>query len=291
MKAVVIIVCLFLVTARISGQEKFPEMIQLEYNINKSDEGVNIYETRIGGSKVFSAGSFRIGVAADIRKFDMDYTYTSPATDEMHFTEVYTLKPEVFVSYLLDEVWSFTAYVQPEIASDFHGDWTGEGFNLGYGAYFTRLWKQPGGVVSSLVIGGEYSTAFGKLRFVPILNYKRRINEHWAYAVGYPYTYLSWKINPKHTVRPVLDLDSFYAGVNAVTGYFAQAEEQLYKLSYLNLNGRINYEYYFNRGWNLVAGFGYTIYNELDLYRDDTRTHTYDMVSSLYISLGIKYKF
>ena len=291
MRAVVTIICLFLAIAGIWGQEKFPEMIQLEYSINKSNEGVNVYQTRIGGSKVFATGNFRIGVAADAYKFDMDYTYTSAAVEDMHFTEVYTLRPEVFVSYLLDDAWSFTAYVQPEIASDFHGDWTGEGFNLGYGGYFTWRWKQPGEAVSFLVIGGERSTAFGKPRFVPVLNYKRKINAHWEYALGYPYTYLSWDINPKHTIRPVLDLDAFYAGVNAVTGYFADAESLLYKLSYLNFNGRINYEYFFNRGWNLLAGVGYSIYNELDLYRDDTKVHTYDMASSLYISLGIKYKF
>ncbi len=282
---------LLMVVTEVAGQEKFSDMIRLDYNINKSDDGVNIYETRIGGSKVFNLGRFRIGAAADLHKFDLDYTYTSQPATDMHFTGTYTLGTEFFVSYAIRDDWFFTAFVQPEIASDFRGDWTAEGFNFGYGGYFTRTWLHTGGATSSLTMGGEYTTAFGKLRFVPIVNYLRKINARWAYAIGYPYTYVSWKAGSNHTLKPILGLNAFYAGVQGWNGYFDDKEAVRYKLSYMSLSGRLNYEYDFNRGWQLTVGVGYTLYNTLDLYRDDTKDYTYDMASSPYISLGVNYKF
>lgn len=259
--------------------------------MNKSDDGVNVYETHIGGNKVFARGNFRVEVAMDLHKFDLDHTYTDEVEVGMHFTETYIVRPQVSLSYLLKKNWSFTAFVQSEAASDFQGDWTDEGFNVGYGAYFTKTWKHSRGAMSSLVMGLEYSTAFGKLRVIPVLNYRKKINEHWNYAAGYPYTYLAYAINRHHTIKPLLDLDSFYAGVNVVTGYFDEKENLLYKLNYLNINGRVDYEYYFNQGWNLVAGLGYSIYNELNLYREDREIYAYDTASSPYVSLGVKYNF
>ncbi|UGU14753.1 transporter [Sinomicrobium kalidii] len=266
-------------------------MIQLEYSINKSDNGVNIYESRLEGNKVFALGNLCMDIGMNLHKFDLDYTYTDVAERGMHFTETYVLRPEVAISYPFGKEWSVTAFVRPEAASDFQGNWTKEGFNVSYGTYFTKTWGHGSGAFSSLMMGAEYSTAFGKPRIVPILNYKRKTDGRLSYAIGYPHTWVSWTLNRRHTIKPLLDIDAFYAGVNAVTGYFNDRESRFYKLNYLNVSGSVNYEYHFNQGWNLVAGLGYSIHNELERYQDDDEVYAYETAPAPYISLGIKYNF
>ncbi len=128
-----------------------------------------------------------------------------------------------------------------------------------------------------LILGLHYSTTSGIPFPLPVINYYKRFQPKWAYALGVPKTSLKYYINEKNMIQGFTSLDGFFANVQNnfdVNPTNTSAKDIAENISMTILLAGIGYELKFTDNLSFFMYAGHTLINNIRL-RDDKLEKVY----------------
>lgn len=182
-------------------------------------------------------------------------------------------------TFKINEDWRFGTNAGVKVASNFERNaviaddliYTG-------GVYFINI-KEDERYIEPvrLILGLHYSTTSGIPFPLPVINYYKRFQPNWAYALGVPKTNLTYYINEKNTIQGFASLDGFFANVQNnfdVDPTNTSANAIAENISMTILLAGIGYEYKFTDNLSFYMYAGHTLINNIRL-RDDKMEKVY----------------
>ena len=119
-----------------------------------------------------------------------------------------------------------------------------------------------------LILGLQYSTTTGFPFPLPIINYYRKWDENWSFAIGTPKSNLKYYINDKHELQAFVTLDGFFANIQDnfdVTPVDPDNDNRAESISMTIILSGIGYEYSFTDHIKFYIYGGHTLRNDIRL--------------------------
>ena len=144
-----------------------------------------------------------------------------------------------------------------------------------------------------LILGLQYSTTTGFPFPLPIINYYKRWDEKWSYAIGTPKSNLKYYLNDKHEFQLFVTLDGFFANVQDnfdATPDNTQNDNVVDNISMTIILSGIGYEYSITDHFKFYLYGGHTIRNDIRL-RDKNQDDVYKIneTNTFYGRSGLKF--
>ena len=144
-----------------------------------------------------------------------------------------------------------------------------------------------------LILGLQYSTTTGFPFPLPIVNYYKRWDEKWSYAIGTPKSNLKYYLNDKHELQLFVTLDGFFANVQDnfdATPSRNGNDNIVDNISMTIILSGIGYEYSFTDHLKFYVYGGHTIRNDIRL-RDSNQDDVYKIneTNTFYGRSGLKF--
>ncbi|MFB9054111.1 DUF6268 family outer membrane beta-barrel protein [Formosa undariae] len=138
--------------------------------------------------------------------------------------------------------------------------------------------------------GAAYDIKYGLYYPIPVISYTKRINDAWAYKIGFPDARVKWSISEHHNFEGFATLTGFTGNINdEVEVYKEDYSGTLRQTSYIV---GLGYNFSFFKTFQASLNGGYSMYNSMEI-QDYSNNEVYDFDSSnsFYLNLGVKYKF
>ena len=144
-----------------------------------------------------------------------------------------------------------------------------------------------------LILGLQYSTTTGFPFPLPIINYYKRWDEKWSYALGTPKSNLKYYFNDKHELQAFVTLDGFFANVQDnfdATPSDISNDNVVDNISMTIVLSGLGYEYSFTDHLKFYVYVGHTLMNDIRL-RDRNRDDVYTIndTNTFYARSGLKF--
>ncbi|MFI2742178.1 DUF6268 family outer membrane beta-barrel protein [Zhouia sp. PK063] len=267
-------------------------MLNIFYHTTTSSNGIEVYQSSINANKTIlqnNKNELNIGVAGD--KFDFNFNNQPELLYTSEIEQVYKIKLALGYTYTFNHSWSANALLSPEIASVDFTEINSNNVNFNATAYFTKKWFSTNNNYTKLSLGASYTSTFGKMKFIPVLDFYQKMNSKFSYAIGFPQTFANYQINTKNSFKAAISYASFYGGISYPINYFTNANTTLL-LEYANTTAALQYSYNFIPDWNIFFSAGYTIYNHLELTNTShEQVYNFNYNSKLNLAIGINYNF
>ncbi|CAM4116095.1 DUF6268 family outer membrane beta-barrel protein [Gillisia limnaea] len=227
---------------------------------------------------------------------NINLKYEDPAlfgTEELERFQSFTFS--LGYTFKINEQWRFGTDGGVKVASNFErSDIIVDDLIYTGGVYFINI-KEDERYVEPvrLILGLHYSTTSGIPFPLPIINYYKRFQPKWAYALGVPKTNLKYYINEKNTIQGFVTLDGFFANIQKnfdVDPSNIAAKALAENISMTILLAGIGYEHKFTDNLSFYLYAGQTLINNIRL-RDDKREKVYiiNETNSFYGRGGLKF--
>lgn len=191
--------------------------------------------------------------------------------------------------------WRFGAETGVKIASNFsQGHIISDDLIYTGTVLFVKTKEDPvNDDASRLILGLRYSTTAGFPFPLPIVNYYKRWNEKWSYAIGTPKSNLKYYFNSRHEIQAFVTLDGFFANIQenfdatpSNTGNDNIAEN----ISMTIVLSGLGYEFSFTDHLKFYIYGGHTLRNDIRL-RDSNQDDVYTIneTNTFYGRSGIKF--
>ena len=141
-----------------------------------------------------------------------------------------------------------------------------------------------------LTFGAAYDIKYGLYYPIPVVSYTKRIDESWAYKIGFPDARVKYSISENHDFEGFATLNGFTGNINdGVDVHKIEYNGTLRQTSYLL---GLGYNISFLKNFKASLSGGYSLYNKLQIqdYNND-EVYDFDASNSFYLNLGVKYKF
>jgi len=202
---------------------------------------------------------------------------------------VTSFKAGITYTFILNDKWKGIAAFTPELNTNFKVT----SIKDLYPGFFAGASKATSGESpSTLTVGVGYKGYFGKFRFMPVINYSKKINEKISYNLGIPATEFAYRFNIKHTLKSVVFADAIYTrigGEDYIFDALQNTDVKISKLEMLSLNAGLEYNYLSADDWIANIKTGYSFYNSLTVSKQTGGDTNINFNNSLYISVGFKY--
>ncbi|MBT8294957.1 MAG: hypothetical protein KJO51_00915 [Gramella sp.] len=118
-------------------------------------------------------------------------------------------------TFKLGQDWRFGAETGVKIASNFSsGDIISDDLIYTGTVVFVKTKEDPlTDDASRWILGLRYSTTAGFPFPLPIVNYYKRWDEKWSFALGTPKSNIKYYFNSKHEIQAFVTLDGFFANI------------------------------------------------------------------------------
>ena len=138
--------------------------------------------------------------------------------------------------------------------------------------------------------GAAYDIKYGLNTPIPVISYTKRINESWAYKIGFPDARAKFSISENHDFEGFATLNGFTGNMND--------DISIYKIKYTGMLKQtsyvvgLGYNVSFLKNFKASLNGGYSLYNSLQIQDySNNEVYDFDISNSLYLNLGVKYKF
>lgn len=197
--------------------------------------------------------------------------------------------------FKINEQWRFGTHAGVKVASNFErNDLIADDLIYTGGVYFINS-KEDARYLEPvrLILGLHYSTTSGIPFPLPVVNYYKRFQPQWAYALGVPKTNLKYYINEKHTIQGFVSLDGFFTNIQNnfdVDPTNTSTKDIAENISMTILLAGVGYEYKFTEHLSFYLYAGQTLINNIRL-RDEQREKVYiiNEANSFYGRGGLKF--
>ena len=239
--------------------------------------------------------SFRFNIPMRIEKGllinTISYDYYNISNNQGEF-ELSDLEHFYRINYNLAYVfpyknnWRFSLRAGASASSNFTKNLSHDDIQLTGSATAIKTYKR-GDNVSRLMFGLAYTSQFGRRQVLPLIRYYHKVSPKVSYAIGFPMTYIDYKLTEKHKLELSARINGFYA--NLSESIAVDLDKLATGVSYRTGLLGATYSYKMDRIWNIYFKTEYAFYNNYNLVNADGKSvHDYQLSSDLYFSTGIK---
>ncbi len=247
--------------------------------IKKNEVGFDIPIKTITGKETISLfGAYQ---NLNIGYVDKDVPFETYQIDNFQ-----TFSLGLLYDRILENGWGFSLKLAPQISSNFDiQEIDGRDVFINGTLLFDKLNQEK---QSMWTFGVEYDAQNGLNFPIPIVAYTKRLNEKWAYKIGFPDARLKWTLHENHNFEAFTTLDGFAGNIND--------DLEVYKTDYVGtlkntyLVGGLGYNITFLKDFELNAKAGYSAFNTMEVQDYDTdEIYDFDMQNGFYYNFGLKY--
>lgn len=190
--------------------------------------------------------------------------------------------------------WRFGSRLGIKVASNFTtGEFITDDIIYTGGVFFIKtINKEDFYEPARLILGLHYTTTSGMPIPFPVVNYYKRWNSNWSFAVGAPKSNLKYHITEKSKLQAFATLDGFFGNIqdNFKIEPNNTASDVAENISMTILLAGLGYEYNFTNNFSFYIYGGHTLINDIRL-RDANRDKVYTInnSNSFYGRGGLKF--
>lgn len=217
--------------------------------------------------------------------YQFDYYDTDFDTGEL--SDLYDLSYNLSHTYLLGDKWNINSAIGVSLVSNLEGSVSFDDMLVNGSLAFIKRGgskEKP----SQFTFGAMYSTITGKPRVLPIISYEKKVNEKFSYQLGFPKTFVEYKLNIKNTFKSKLELDGYYG--NLSNPIYINISEQVNKVSFSSTSLGLEYNYWMGDCWTIVFSGAYSLLIDYKLENNkNDSTYKFNTKNQPYFSTGIKF--
>lgn len=222
--------------------------------------------------------------------------YNDPAVFETNDLDRFqSFEASLGYTFKMNELWRFGAAGGIMAASNFEtGEMISDDLIYTGSVYFIKI-KEDERYIEPvrLILGLSYSTTSGIPFPLPIINYYKRFDPKWSYALGVPKSNIKYYINEKNVLQGFVTLDGFFANIQnnfVATPQDPSATAIAENISMTIVLAGVGYEYNFTENLSLYIYAGHTLRNDIRL-RDKNldKVYTINETNSFYGRTGLKF--
>lgn len=138
--------------------------------------------------------------------------------------------------------------------------------------------------------GAVYDIKYGLYHPIPVISYTKRLDEAWAYKIGFPDARVKWTLAENHDFEGFATLNGFTGNINdGIDVYKDEYSGTLRQTSFLL---GLGYNITFLKHFKASINGGYSVYNTMQIQDySNNEVYDFDMSNSFYVNLGVKYQF
>ncbi len=187
---------------------------------------------------------------------------------------------------ILNDSWGFTFKLAPQLSSNYdENEFESNDIFINGSVIFDKLNVEK---QTMWTFGVEYDAQYGLNFPIPVIAYTKRLNDKWAYKVGFPDSRAKWTFSDNHNFEAFTTLKGLVGNIND--------DVEIYKVDYTGtLNstyfiGGLGYNLRFLKNFLLESKVGFSAVNNLKVQSyDNDEIYDFDMKNSLYLNFGLKY--
>lgn len=259
----------------------------LSYSYVPTDGTVGIHETNI----IVPFGNFSLGVQRGSLFLAGSYTYSSISfVDE--YPSISTSGLENFHRIMLitgyrkslNDEWKMMALAVPHIASNLRSKLGGKDLR---GVSMVAFVRTNEASTSFLTLGLAYSTNIPVPFPIPIVSYRRIINDHWEYSIGIPKFELNYSVTSPSTIQSFFKAKGLRGNIS--TPVLENEQDIETQLVNRTLVGGLGYTHKLRERIAVSFEGGYSLVNMLSI-QNYNRDELYDfgIDNKLYLNIGLK---
>ena len=207
-----------------------------------------------------------------------------------HFERFHLLAPHIGISRILTNDWHVTAYAKPVLSSNLLSSLSREDIILGYKFEIQKRW-QRNDTFTTLALGIEYgTTASGTPSVFPVVRYHKKIGDHFAFALGYPFNSFTYLLSDRHTVNLSMSWQGFYYNNSESVVVNNSASTANTKLVFNGLDFQAAYLYKIQPRITTAIKLGYLASNTMEIATSEgSSLNDFSPNDSIYFSIGLTY--
>ncbi len=206
--------------------------------------------------------------------------------DDSEIKNLHVIDVNVGYIFKIAPQWRFIGILTPRLASNFTDGISKDDLLLNVTA---TLWKERKDIEKPfrLVLGLTYNSTTGLPVPLPLINYFKRFDLKWSYALGIPRTDLRYYPSENHSIITALFLDGYF--VNVQNDIILPDSSIGSSLSLSAIVAAAGYQYNISRVMSFYGWAGYTLRGSSAL-RDDSRNRVFVINENpgLYFKAGFK---
>lgn len=296
LKAIISLV--FIVFMIIPVKAQSTDLARLEYTYfpqSNSDNSFRRFRTFANFPIALNDKGAYLIPGLEYRKVSFKYRNNEFFSTE-HLDRFQSFTGKIGYTFKMNESWRFGVETGLKIASNFSNKKTVNDDYIYTGAvYFMKSKEEEANTKPwRLIFGLSYSTTRGYPFPLPVINYYKRFEPNWAYALGIPKTNLKYFIKDKHELQAFVTLDGFFANIQNNFNPYLRTRPNSNKLaeniSMTVLLSGLGYQYNFTEYISFYIYAGYTIINDIRLRDEDHEDlYTIDDNNTFYARSGLKF--
>ncbi|MDY8136140.1 DUF6268 family outer membrane beta-barrel protein [Aquimarina sp. 2201CG5-10] len=220
-----------------------------------------------------------------------NFTFNNATTnfDTSSYETFHTIRGNLFYRRALGNSWSGNLVVSPVLSSNFESGISSEDFFINAIASVSKRWRKDESL-ATLTMGLGYGTMLGKPRFIPVISYRKKINDQWSYGLGAPKTNVQYQLNPKNEFVAFAGFNGLFAN-NSSSVTFSNTESLTdTKIQYNSLNLGLEHHFKIQPNWTTLIRLGYSPWNQLRILDNDfNEVYEFETNGSLFISMGLRF--
>ncbi len=272
------------------SQNPSKENVEFEYGVmpNVGETNIEKYTLNLNlGKKFTKVGTIGFGVSYNA--YDFMFNNASNVLDASAYENIHDLKLGVEYRYDINTSWSANLMFSPTISSSLSESISEEDLILSSWATLSKSWGNKN-KQASLAFGVGYGPYFGKPQVIPIISFRKKINERWDYTLEVPRVNLSYRINERHEISSEGIFKGLFGNVSSEVDVPEVGSLQNTKLQYNSLDIGLKYKYRIQPNWTTVIKLGYSPWNQLTIFDEkNNKIYDFEASSSLFISMGLNY--
>ena len=137
--------------------------------------------------------------------------------------------------------------------------------------------------------GAAYDIKYGLNYPIPVISYTKRLDETWAYKIGFPDARVKFSLSENHNFEGFAILNGFSGNINdGVDVYKVEYSGVLRQTSYVL---GLSYNIAFLKNFEASLSGGYSLYNNMQIQDyDSNEVYDFEISNSGYLNFGVKYK-
>ncbi len=205
-------------------------------------------------------------------------------TNQIENFQTFTLG--LLYNRILKNGWGYSITIAPQLSSNYdEQEFNNEDIFINGSFIIEKLHKEKQSMWS---FGAAYDSQNGLNYPIPVLAYTKRINDAFAYKIGFPDSRAKWTLNKNNNIEAFSTLDGLSSNINDDVDIYKEDYTGTFKQTYY-ITG-LGYNLTFLKNFELNGKAGYSAYNSMKVQDYDTnKIYDFEAKNSFYFNLGLKF--
>lgn len=219
----------------------------------------------------------------DFHELNYGKDYSFSTTNLSKFNDLsYGLK----YIYPFADTWKINTLAEASLVSNSTSNIKGDDLFFGGEISVTKQFGADD-ISGTLTFGASYNTITGKPRFLPTIIYSKQVSNKLSYGIGFPKTYIEYKINDLSTLTSMLSTDGVYSNLSTP---ILVSTIRANKASFTTTSLTIEYHYKMDDNWAILFKGGYLLSNKYTLLNsENNKVFDFNTTPKPIFSAGLKF--